>query len=176
MRPSPRTAKLAEDGAGGHAGDRLAVDLDVQEAVEQQEHVAPRLALLDERLANLEPLTRQPGVEHQGDAGQLVLESSLDRGDDLGRVLVSPGRRFAERLAVPAVEILQAVLAYQPAAGVVDGVARKGAGRDQASLRLAGRMEDELQRRPCERRAEVEIPLALNRPRCRQADAAAHGL
>src|SRR5215211_6738492 len=47
--------ELAEQGAGAHARDGLAVDLDVEHSVQQQEHVAPRLALLDQGLAGVEP-------------------------------------------------------------------------------------------------------------------------
>ena len=52
--PALEHGPLAEDRAGSDLGDGLAVDLDRQHAVEQEEQLVARLALLDEALALLE--------------------------------------------------------------------------------------------------------------------------
>ena len=44
---------LAEHRAGAELGDRLAVDLDRQDAVEQEEQLGARCTLLDQELAGL---------------------------------------------------------------------------------------------------------------------------
>src|SRR5205823_15000341 len=50
-QPALEDGSLAEDGAGAQHGHALAVDLDTQHAVEQEEELVARLPLLGERLA-----------------------------------------------------------------------------------------------------------------------------
>jgi hypothetical protein len=67
-------SQLSYEGAGADGGDRFAIDLDVEDAVEEEEHLTTRLALLDERLAPSKLPPAQPGTAAKGDPVELVLK------------------------------------------------------------------------------------------------------
>ena len=82
---------FAEDRARPDLGDRLTVDLDREHAVEQQEERVPIVALLGERLADLElvgALNRAPSRISVRES--FALEGRLDLGHEGPRVLIAP--------------------------------------------------------------------------------------
>src|SRR5207253_9742367 len=102
-RPQGRRAEaaleqrsLAQDGARADFGDRLAIGLDRQHAVEQEEQLFARLPLLDQRLAGGELAELGPGAAPHDLLRELTFESGLNLRDEGGRIVASPGRPFAE--------------------------------------------------------------------------------
>src|SRR5688500_8434173 len=81
---------LAEHRARAHLGDPLAVDLDLQDAVEQQVDVGAFVVLLDEDLSFLELAALELLASREHLAGKLALERRLGLGDNRRRILVAP--------------------------------------------------------------------------------------
>ena len=163
--PVAEHSELAEHGAGTDLGDRLAVDLDLQHAVEEHEHVGAGLALFDHALARNQAAPFElRAAASQHDLVELVLE------------LAAGPRGLLERLVVPAVVVGESVLRDKTAVGAVDRVARERARRDEPALRRAVGADHHLQRGPGGRGADVQIRLAAKRARRGQADPTADGL
>jgi hypothetical protein len=94
---------LAHDRPGANLGHRLAIDLQPQHPIKQQEQLLTLLALLDQGPPGLQPSELRLGVDdgHR----QLALQRRLHRGHDRARVLGTPGRVGAERLPPPGVVV-----------------------------------------------------------------------
>src|SRR5436190_17863646 len=96
---------LAEQGAGADLSHGVAVDLDIDDAVEEQEELPAFLALLDQRIALLEVAALELLVFAHDRGRELTLEPGLDRGRESRRVLLAPRRVLAVRFLVPLPEV-----------------------------------------------------------------------
>src|SRR5512132_444647 len=81
---------LAEQGTGPDLGHRVTVDLDVDNAVEQQEELPALLALGHQRLALLEVATFELLALTHDRGRKLTLELGLNRGRQRRRILLAP--------------------------------------------------------------------------------------
>jgi hypothetical protein len=85
-RPALDERALADDGADAELGDDIAVDLDIENAAEEQVQLVTRLALANERLPTFEPSPRHPLAAPQEHARELALDGfDYDR-----RLLATP--------------------------------------------------------------------------------------
>src|SRR5579871_2932278 len=87
---------LAVHGAGPVLGHGLAVDLDADDPVEDQEELVARLALGGDRLPLLHVADLGLGRPRHELLRELALEGGLDLGAEGGRVAVAPGAVLAE--------------------------------------------------------------------------------
>src|SRR2546423_7198081 len=71
---------LAKQRAGADLGDHVAVDLDVNDAVQEQEELAALVALLHKRIALLDLAARELLALAHDRRGPLALELGLDGG------------------------------------------------------------------------------------------------
>src|SRR6478672_8585237 len=139
---------FAEQRAWADLGNLVAVDLDVDHTVEEQEElVALRafghecLTLLD--LASLELLA----LAHDRD-GELTLELRFDRGRQRRRVLFAPRRVLSVRLLVPLGEVDRPGLLDELARVVVEPVAGERARALEGMLAGPVRLDRQTERRP----------------------------
>ena len=108
-RPPPALEHrpLADQRARAEVGDLLAVDVHLDDAVEQQVDGVGLLALLGERGALLQLADLRLALAHDHPR-QLPLHGRLDLGDEGRRVLAAPRAEVAEGVAVPVLEVDQA--------------------------------------------------------------------
>src|SRR2546423_7108351 len=139
---------LAEQGAGADLGHRIAVDLDVDDAVEEQEELSAFFALVHERMALLEiaPLELLALTHDRG--RKLPLEVGLDRGGQGRRILLAPGRVLAVRLLVPLAEVDRPRLLDELAVIVVEPMTRERARALERVLGGAVGVDRQPERRP----------------------------
>src|SRR5215207_2936803 len=169
--PAPlEQGHLADHGAGAELGDRLAVDLDPQHAVEEQVHVGAGLALLDQDLVALQ--APEAGLAVDDGHRQPPLQGRLGRHHQRRGVLVAPRGARPLGLPEPAVEVDPAGLGDQPALVVVDPVPREGAGPDDLVAGPAVGVDGEGQGRPGCRGDPLDEGRAADAPRRRCAGAA----
>src|SRR5205823_152778 len=88
--------------------------------------------------------------------GELPLERALNLGYKSRRVFSTPGGALAEDVPRPFVEIRDGDLVDQPAGGVVDPMAREGAGAQDLVAGRAIRLEVQCQCRPDDRRDDLD--------------------
>src|SRR2546430_6422278 len=167
---------LAEQGPRADLGDRVAVDLDIDDAVEEQEELSALLALGHQRLALLEvsPLELLALTHDRG--RKLALEVGLDRGRQRWRILLAPRRVLAVRGPVPLLEVDRPRLLHQLAGVVVEPVARKRARSLERELGGAVSPDRQGQRRPRGGGLDPEERLAPGPPRRGQGPVGARGL
>ena len=147
---------LAEHGTWTVLGQAFAVHLDTKDAVEDQVHLRALVALADKGGARLHlPDLRFGRAVHQL-IGERAFERGLDDGDEGLRLLVAPGRRLAEGLAVPVLEVDEPGLAREPAVLVVDPVTREPARPAQHPLGPSVGVHRETERGPGERRLPLD--------------------
>ena len=154
----------------------MVVDLDSEHTVEQEEEVVSLRTLLDEHLAFGELASFELAVAVEQIPRQLPLERGLRSRDDRRRLLVSPRRVVAVRLAVPRLEVDDAALPGENAFVVVDPMPRERARADELVLDAAVRVEGEAERRPRRRRVDAEPRPAFDRPGRREPCASADRL
>src|SRR6266516_2298492 len=118
---------LAEQGTGADLGHPVAVDLDVDNAVEQQKQLPTLLALGHQRLALLEVAPLDHLALTHDRSRKLTLEVGLDRRRQRRRILLAPRRVLAVRGLVPLLEVDRPRLLHQLAGVVVEPVARERA-------------------------------------------------
>jgi hypothetical protein len=128
---APQQRHFTEDRARPDLGDHLAVHLDGQDTIKQQEQLVTWLALLDQGLARPQPPEWGVGADDQ--PRQLTLQGALDRGHDGRRLLLTARAVLRGGLQVPLVEVDQPGLGRQPTGVVVDPVTRKRAGPTTAN-------------------------------------------
>src|SRR5215212_393819 len=157
--------ELAEHRAGADLRDDPTVNLDVEYAVDEQEHVRAALALLDERV------TRPQAAPAEARAG-----AERDRVELCVEWIGSAPRGLLERLAVQRAVLRAPVLAEQAAVGAVDRVAREWARVHEPGVCGAVGAQHELERRPGSRGADAEVWLPGDGTRHGEADAPAHRL
>src|SRR5512133_2439834 len=167
---------LAEQGTGADLGHPVAVDLDVDNAVEQQEQLPTLLALGHQRLALLEVAPLELLALTHDRSRKLTLEVGLDRGRQRRRILLAPGRVLAVRGPVPLLEVDRPRLLHQLAAVIVEPVARERARSVERVLGGAVSLDRQGQRRPRGGGLDPEERLAADPPRRWQAHVAAGGL
>src|SRR6266568_8468011 len=97
---------LSDDRPRTNLCDRLAVDLDRERAVEHQEHLVARSALLYEgaALRDRAPLLLSAADD---DRSELALERTFHWLNHRGRVVRTPRRALAERVVDPGAEVGQ---------------------------------------------------------------------
>src|SRR5713101_6407250 len=135
--PTLEHRALAEDHAGAHLGDELAVDSDREHPVEQEVEAVARVALRAQELATLQFADLGPLAGRHDRHRELALECGLHRGDQCSRVALAPGRVLPERVPVPLLEVGQADLGRDLAVTVVDPVAGELAGAEDFEARGA---------------------------------------
>src|SRR5213592_4272461 len=167
---------LAEQGTGADLGHPVAVDLDVDNAVEQQEELPALLALGHQRLALLEVAPLELLALTHDRSRKLTLEVGLDRRRQRRRILLAPRRVLAVRGLVPLLEVDRPRLLHQLAAVVVEPVARERARSLERVLGGALSLDRQGQRRPRGGGLDPEERLAADPPRRGQAHVAAGGL
>src|SRR5256885_10784077 len=156
---------LAEQGAGADLGYWIAVDLDVDDAVEEEEELSAFLALVHERVALLEiaPLELLALAHDRG--RKLTLEVGLDRGRQGRRILLAPGRVFAVRLLVPLAEVDRPRLLRELAVIVVEPMTRERARALERVLGGAVGVDRQPERRPRRGGLDPEERFAADAPR-----------
>ena len=167
---------LAEDRTGPELGERFAVDLDRQHAVEQQVELRAELALLDEHVTVLDLAHGRLLAAAHDRGGEIPLERGFHRGDERGRVLVAPRRVLAECVAVPVLEVGEAGLRRELARVVVDPVTGERARARHREFAASVRVHDHFERRPHERRLELHERRMVDATGGRERGAAADRL
>ena len=109
-------------------------------------------------------------------AGHLPLDLRLDRADNGRRIGGPPGRVLAVRLVEPGREIDDAGLLDETPVIVVDPMARERARAEQAVVRRPICTDRQLERRPRERRPELDIRLPRHGTRRRETHPTSDGL
>ena len=105
--PALEDGPLADERARAEVGDLLAVDVHLDDAVEQQVDGVGLLALGGERGALLQLADLGLALAHDHPR-QLPLHRRLDLGDERRRVLAAPRAVVAEGVAVPVLEVDEA--------------------------------------------------------------------
>src|SRR5205085_1147616 len=168
--PVSERRTLAEDCAGANLRDDLAVDLDVENPVQEDEEIATALSLLDERLAARHPAPNELRAVAEDRGREPAFELRLHRLGKGRRLLVAPRRPVAE------LELVRPEDVDEPPVGSVERVAGKRARGNESCLGLPVGVQQQLERRPGRDGADVEVRAADDRPMCRQADTPADGL
>src|SRR6266566_526062 len=156
--PVSEHGPLPQDRARADLCDDLAVDLDVEHAVEEYEEVATEVPLLDERLAASHPTANEFRVVAKDRGRKPAFELRFDGGGKGRRPLVAPRRTVAE------LELVRPEDIDEPPVGSVERVARKRARGDEPGLAPPVRVDQELERRPGRNGADVEVGPADDRP------------
>src|SRR2546421_2742705 len=160
---------LAQQRAGADLGDLVAVDLDVDDTVEEQEELVALRALGYERLSLLEVASLELlALAHDRDR-ELTLELRLDGGRERRRVLLAPWCLLSVRLLVPLGEVDRPGLLNELARVVIEPVARERARTLEGMLAGPVRLDRQPKRRPCGGGLDPEERLAADPPRRRQA-------
>src|SRR6185436_20794952 len=160
---------LAEQRTGPDLGHPVAVDLDVDDPVEEQEELVTRLAFLHQRLALFELAPFELlALAHDRDR-QLTLEVGLDRRRQRRRILLAPGRVLAMRGPVPLAEVDRPGLLDQLAVVVVEPMARERTRALERVLARAVGLDRQTERRPCRGGLDPEERLPFDAPRRRQS-------
>src|SRR6266566_321572 len=160
---------LAQQRAGADLGDLVAVDLDVDDTVEEQEELVSLRSLGHERLSLLEVASLELlALAHDRDR-ELALELRFDGGRQRRRVLFAPRRVLAVRLLVPLSEVDRPGLLNELARVVIEPVTGEGARALERMLAAPVRLDRQPERRPRGGGLDPEERLASDPPRRRQA-------
>src|SRR6266702_231934 len=162
---------LSDDRPRTDLCDRLAVDLDRERAVEHQEHLVARSALLYEGVALRDRASLLLSAADD-DRPELALERTFHWLNHRGRVVRTPRRALAERVVDPGAEVGQPRLRDELAGVVVNPVTWKAAGSDELPLGVAVGMDRQGQSGPGDRGVDLKERLVAHGSWSRHAGAA----